>query len=207
MKSIFKSNRMFLKILVCMVAVIFCLQLIFVVGNVSAKEKDYELTLNFTNLADPGNEHYEGWLIIDGSPVSTGKFTVDASGNILDLEGNSMDKFSLKGLDLDMATDFVLSLEPQGDTDSIPASIKPLAGTLNTEKDSASLTYNIGVDLSTVAGEYILATPTDDAAADDYYLDLEFINLANLSSGHYEGWLIVSGSPISTGKFGISDTS
>jgi hypothetical protein len=206
MKSIFKSNRMFLKILVCMVAVIFCLQLIFVVGNVSAKEKDYELTLNFTNLADPGNEHYEGWLIIDGSPVSTGKFTVDASGNILDLEGNSMDKFSLKGLDLDMATDFVLSLEPQGDTDSIPASIKPLAGTLNTEKDSASLTYNIGVDLSTVAGEYILATPTDDAAADDYYLDLEFINLANLSSGHYEGWLIVSGSPISTGKFGISDT-
>jgi hypothetical protein len=205
MKNMKDTNSLFLNILVCVVAVTFLLQVFVVFGNVSAETKDYELTLSFTNLADPGTEHYEGWLIIDGSPVSTGKFTVDASGNILDLEGNSIDKFNLKGIDLEMATDFVLSLEPQGDTDSLPASVKPLAGTLNTEKTSASLTYNIAVDLSTVAGEYILATPTDDAMADDYYLDLEFINLANLTEGHYEGWLIVNGAPISTGKFKISD--
>lgn len=201
-----ESNKKFMKTFVYIVILVFCVQLIAVIGMASAKERDYDLTLQFTNLADPGTEHYEGWLIVDGSPVSTGKFTVDASGNILDLEGNSIDKFSLKDIDLDKTTDFVLSLEPQGDTDSIPASIKPLAGTLNAEKDSASLTYNIGVDLSTIAGEYILATPTDDAEADDYYLDLEFINLANLTTGHYEGWLIVNGAPISTGKFKISDS-
>jgi hypothetical protein len=206
MKNMKDSNSVFIKILVCIVAVTFFIQVFAVFGIVTAEKKDVELTLNFSNLADPGSEHYEGWLIIDGSPVSTGKFTVDSSGNILDMEGNSVDKFTLKNIDLDMAMDFVLSLEPQGDTDTIPSSIKPLAGTLSADKSSASLTYNIGEDLSTVAGKYILATPTDDAGSDDYYLDLEFINLANLSSGHYEGWLIVGGSPISTGKFSISDS-
>jgi hypothetical protein len=206
MEKINDSNKMYLKTLVCIVVVSFCMQLFFVAGTVSAKEKEYTLTLQFTNLADPGTEHYEGWLIVDGSPVSTGKFTVDANGNILDLEGNTIDRFSLKNIDIEMATDFVLSLEPAGDTDTTPSAIKPLAGTLSAEKDSASLTYNIGIDLSSIAGEYILATPTDDAEADDFYLDLEFINLANLTSGHYEGWLIVNGAPISTGKFKISDS-
>jgi hypothetical protein len=199
-----KKEKRFSSGLVYAIVVSFCFQLFAGVGTVSAEQGNFELTLQFTNLADPGNDHYEGWLIVSGSPVSTGKFTVDASGNILDLEGNAIDKFTVNDIDMDDATDFVLSLEPDGDTDSVPANIKPLAGALNTAKDSATLEHNIGVDLSSVSGEFILATPTDDAEADDYNLDLDFTNLAELATGHYEGWLIVSGAPVSTGKFKMS---
>jgi hypothetical protein len=186
-------------------AVSVCIQIFSGIGIVSAQEKDYDLTMQFTNLADPGNDHYEGWLVVDGSPVSTGKFTIE-SGNIVDLDGNDIDEFTVENIDIDVATDFVLSLEPEGDTDSLPAAIKPLAGPLNAGKDSATLAHNVGIDLSSVTGEYILATPTDDAQVDDYHLNLVFTNLSSLTSGHYEGWLIVSGAPISTGKFNISGT-
>jgi hypothetical protein len=199
-----KTKKRLLSGLVYAIVVSFCFQLFAGVGTVSASPGDFDLTLQFTNLADPGNDHYEGWLIVGGSPVSTGKFTVDANGNILDLEGNAIDKFLVEDIDIDDATDFVLSLEPQGDTDSLPASIKPLAGSLNAAKDSATLAHNVGADLSSISGEFILATPTDDAEADDYHLDLDFTNLAELSTGHYEGWLIVSGAPVSTGKFKMS---
>jgi hypothetical protein len=202
--SMSKKGKRFSSGLVYAIVVSFCFQLFAGVGTVSAEQGDFELTLQFTNLADPGNDHYEGWLIVGGSPVSTGKFTVDAGGNILDLEGNAIEKFTVKDIDIDDATDFVLSLEPQGDTDSLPADIKPLAGSLNAAKDSATITHNVGVDLSSVTGEFILATPTDDAEADDYHLDLGFTSLAELSTGHYEGWLIVSGAPVSTGKFKMS---
>jgi hypothetical protein len=187
--------------LVFAIVVSFSFQLFAGVGTVSAEQGNFDLTLQFTNLADPGSDHYEGWLIVGGSPVSTGKFTVDAGGNIIDLEGNAIDTFRVDDIDMDDATDFVLSLEPEGDTDSIPAAIKPLAGSLNAAKDSATLEHNVGVDLSSISGEFILATPTDDAESNDYNLDLDFTNLAELSTEHYEGWLIVSGAPVSTGKF------
>ena len=40
-----------------------------------------DLTLNFSGLEDLGSEAtYEGWLIVDGNPVSTGVFNVNADG-------------------------------------------------------------------------------------------------------------------------------
>jgi hypothetical protein len=167
-------------------------------------EDDYiELTLDFDNLQPLESGHYEGWLIVDGSPVSTGKFTIDADGQIMDLDGDTINKFRVPDLDLEMATMFVLSIEPDGDTDALPAAIKPLAGGLNAAKDGADLAHNVGVDLSGLAGAYILATPTDNHPTDDFELDLDFLNLPMLSTGHYEGWLIVDGSPVSTGKFNV----
>ncbi len=205
MRDMDRKRRRYSSVLVYAIMASFCLQFFAGIGTVLAESGDYDLTLQFTNLADPGNDHYEGWLIVDGSPVSTGKFTVDANGNILDLEGEAIEKFSLN-VDINQATDFVLSLEPEGDTDSVPADIKPLAGSLNAEKDSATLSHNVGVDLSSASGEFILATPTNDEESVDYNIDLEFTNLANLTSGHYEGWLIISGAPVSTGKFKFSSS-
>ena len=126
----------------------------------SVENSKYELQLDFSNLAQPGDDHYEGWLIIDGTPVSTGKFSLDGQGRIVDLNGNLVTDFSLGELDLMGATKFVLTLEHKGDSDTLPADIKLLAGDLNTARTTASLTHNVGVDLSDVYGGYLLATPS-----------------------------------------------
>ncbi|MHA1946852.1 MAG: hypothetical protein ACW97W_12170 [Candidatus Hodarchaeales archaeon] len=176
---------------------------------VSATEQSNDLTLSFTNLADPGDDHYEGWIIVDGTPKSTGKFTLNAAGNIVDLEDNVINKFSVE-FDQTLATKFVLSLEPEGDTDSAPSAVKPLAGAI--VDDSASLTHNIGVDISTISGGYILASPTNASITDlagIWFLDptsgtpVEGLMIPDLSNTDwvYEGWVVFNGTPVTTGKF------
>jgi hypothetical protein len=177
--------------------------LVSLMAGALAEERTVELDLSFTNLEPLDTGHYEGWLIIDGQPLSTGKFNVDDSGGLVDLDGKSIDTFRVKGVDLELATMFVLSIEPEGDTDELPAAIKPLSGALDTDKESADLAANLGVDLTGIAGKYILATPSNDFAPNDFDLDLEFSGLPMLASGHYEGWLIVDGTPVSTGKFNV----
>jgi hypothetical protein len=96
------------------------------ISSAKGDSGNYDLSLTFSNLSDPGNDHYEGWLIVDGSAVSTGKFSLDSTGNIVDLDGNSIDDFRVS-VDLDLTDKFVLTLEPSGDTDTVPSAIKPLA--------------------------------------------------------------------------------
>ncbi|MCH8907931.1 MAG: hypothetical protein IH840_12655 [Candidatus Heimdallarchaeota archaeon] len=182
-------------------------------NSVSGEATDLELTLSFTNLGDPGDDHYEGWLIVDGSPVSTGKFSLDANGGIVDLSGTAITTFSVSAIDLELATKFVLSLEPMGDTDTVPAAIKPLAGDLNVAKTSSTLTPNLGVDLGTVAGSYILATPTNDPVTNEnsgiWFLDptgtdpVAGLTLPDLTGTDwtYEGWVVMNGTPVTTGTF------
>ncbi|MHA2090253.1 MAG: hypothetical protein ACW98K_05290 [Candidatus Kariarchaeaceae archaeon] len=189
-------------------------------SNVKGGNSKYDLGLTFSNLSDPGDDHYEGWLIVDGNPVSTGKFSLDSTGKIVDLEGNSIDEFRVN-IDLDLTTKFVLSLEPSGDTDTVPSEIKHLAGDLNSEKNAATIMHNIGVDLTSVAGSYILATPTDGANTNEnsgiWFLDptsgtpVAGLSLPDLSGTDwiYEGWVVINGTPVTTGTFdapsGIDD--
>ena len=74
------------------------------------------LTLNLSGLEDLGAGFaYEGWVIVDGSPVTTGTFTVDANGAL------SQTTFEVSAKDLENATAFVLSIEPSPDSDPAPA--------------------------------------------------------------------------------------
>lgn len=182
-----------------------------------AATSDVQISLSFTNLADPGEDHYEGWLIVDGSPVSTGKFTVDSTGKLMDLDGKAITSFSVNGVDLDKATKFVLSLELKGDTDSTPNSIKPLAGDLSSDKTSATLMQNTGADFSAISGKYILATPTDGADTNEnsgiWFLSLESgspaagLVLPDLTGSDwtYEGWVVINGVPVTSGTFDKGD--
>jgi hypothetical protein len=177
--------------------------------SVLAENADVELSLTFTNLADPGVDHYEGWFIVDGSPVSTGKFKIDETGQIKDLTGGEISSFTVQAVDKDLITKFVLSLEPNGDTDTIPASIKPLAGDFS--GDEAALTANLGVTLGSVSGKYILATPTNGADTNEtsgiWFLDPSGPSIGlvipDLTSTDwvYEGWVVIDGKPVTTGKF------
>ncbi len=163
------------------------------------------ITLNLNGLEDLGSDFvYEGWLIVDGSPVSTGTFTVDADGML------SKTSFELDSMDVDNATKFVLSIEPMNDTDPNPAPTKILAGDFS--GNSANVDIAPVGDFSNAAGKYILATPTNGADTDEnsgiWFLDLATgaptvgLTLPALPDGWvYEGWTVINGQPVTTGKF------
>lgn len=162
------------------------------------------LTLNLTNLEDLGADSmYEGWIIVDANPVSTGKFTVDAMGVL------SQTAFIVNATQLNSATAFVLSVEPTDDTDPLPSDIKILSGDFSGA--SANVNTDIIADLSSISGQYILRTPSTNSTADDnkgiWFLDPTTgpgatLSLPTLPSGwKYEGWAIIEGVPISSGRF------
>lgn len=163
------------------------------------------INLNLTGLEDLGADFvYEGWLIVGGSPVSTGTFTVDASGTL------SKTSFELSESDVDNATKFVLSIEPKNDSDPAPSATKMLAGDFS--GDSAPVDIAPVGDFMNAAGKYILATPTNGADTDEksgiWFLDLATgaptvgLSLPVLPDGwKYEGWVVINGQPVTTGMF------
>ena len=160
------------------------------------------LVLNLNGLEALGDDFvYEGWLIVNGNPVSTGTFS----------SVTFPQSFSVNIEDLRNATTFVLSIEPAVDNDPAPAATKILAGDFN--GNSANINSNgIVGDFSTSTGNYILATPTDADNTNEesgvWFLDnssgsaVDGLNLPILPQGwKYEGWAVMNGMPISTGTF------
>lgn len=159
------------------------------------------LTIDIPNLEALGDDYvYEGWIIVDGNPVSTGTFS----------DVTFPKSFPVLESQLQSATTFVLSIEPSVDSDPAPADTKILAGDFS--GDSAVINSNLVADFSTVAGKFILATPTDmddtNEASGVWFLDNEAapavtgLELPVLSDGWvYEGWAVIDGTPISTGTF------
>ena len=85
-----------------------------------------EITLNLEKLENLGSDFlYEGWIIVDGAPVSTGTFSVSDDGTL------SKTSFSMEEETINKATKFVLTIEPNPDTDPAPAATKYLAGDFN----------------------------------------------------------------------------
>lgn len=177
------------------------------------------LQLNLQNLeALQNGYHYEGWAIVDGTPISTGRFNVDAGGALVDLDGNSIanNEFTVTE-DLSDATDVVISIEPDGDSDPAPAATKYLGGAVSSLLANLSTAHpaTLNSDYNSASGEFILATPTDGANNNEtsgiWFLNpasttfsLNFSGVEPLQNGyHYEGWAIVNGAPVSTGKFNI----
>ncbi|MCH6560749.1 hypothetical protein IH799_10410, partial [candidate division KSB1 bacterium] len=138
------------------------------------------LQLNFTGLQPLANGfHFEGWAIINNAPVATGKFNVDANGNIVDLNGNAIANGEFDtGIDLSGTTAIIVTIEPAGDTDAIPADTHYLSGSLANLSASLSVGHAaaLGDDFTSASGKYILATPTDGAANNEnsgiWFLDL-----------------------------------
>lgn len=171
------------------------------------------LTLNISGLEDLGSDAiYEGWLIVNGAPVTSGTFSVDASGML------SKTTFSVNATDLDDATTFVLTIEPVPDNSSMPSDVHILAGDFGTSSASLSVGHGaaLGDDFSSAAGKYILATPTDGPETNEnsgiWFLDLVNatpavgLTLPTLPAGwKYEGWTVINGQPVTSGKFTAVD--
>ena len=167
------------------------------------------LDMNFVGLEDLGSDYvYEGWLIVDGAPVSTGRFSIDGNGE------PTPPWFYVYYDDAADATAFVLTIEPAVGDDPAPAATHVLAG--DWDGQGADLTIGhpaaLGDDFSMAAGDFILATPTTASDPNDYdqgiwWLDpaggpAASLTLPTLPAGWaYEGWVVGMGGPISTGRF------
>jgi hypothetical protein len=166
-----------------------------------------DMALNVTGLPELGDFYvYEGWLIDgEGTAFSTGTFFVDngANGSLT---------LSVDEDILDDAERFVITIEPSPDPDPSPSPTKILAGEFIGE--SATLTYEndaaIGTGFTTAAGKYILATPTNGEDSNElsgiWWLNPDgpkaSLILPDLNEGWiYEGWAVIDGTPVSTGKF------
>lgn len=165
------------------------------------------LNINLTGLEDLGADFlYEGWIIVNGEPVSTGTFSVDANGSL------SQGQFNVDGQTLADATRFVLSIEPNPDPSPSPADTKIFVGDFN--GNTASLgTGTVAPSFDALAGKFIIAAPTGTGAEDEKYSGIWFLDnssgspvagleLPTLEAGwKYEGWVVVDGVPLSTGTF------
>ncbi|MEL6445928.1 MAG: hypothetical protein AAFY55_09995 [Bacteroidota bacterium] len=173
------------------------------------------LNLAFSGLDPLANGfHYEGWVMIDGAPVTTGKFNVSDSGGLVTLQGAAIANGAFEVDRLDDAAAFVLTIEPAGDTDAVPAATKLIGGDFGGASAALSTAHpaTLGSDFASVAGQYIIATPTsaamDDEASGIWFLDVASggpvagLDLPTLPEGWaYEGWVVLNGSPLSTGTF------
>lgn len=173
--------------------------------NTSSSTKT--LTLDIDGLEDLGNDYaYEGWIMVNGSPVSAGVFNVDADGNL------SQTQFSLNANDIDEATAYILTIEPSPDTDPAPSDVHILAGDFSGSSASINVDHGaaLGTDFTASVGQYILATPTNGPESNELS-GVWWLNPAGPSAGldlptlpngwAYEGWAVVDGVPISTGRF------
>ena len=178
------------------------------------------LTLSFQGLEPLANGfHYEGWAIVDGSALSTGKFNVAGGGGLEALDGSAIAGGMFQtGIDLADATAIVITIEPTDDTDAVPADTHIIGGTVASL--SAPLTIGsteaFGDDFAAAAGKYILATPTDSNGGNEnsgiWFLTNESgtaeagLTLPVLPAGWtYEGWAVIDGIPVTTGRFTAVD--
>jgi len=157
---------------------------------------------------------YEGWIIVNGAPVSTGTFTSVAVGQT----------FSVDAAQLASAERFVLSIEPAGETGAAaaePSETKLVVGDFS--GDTAQISIGTVADFNAVtpAGTFFLRAPTDEAdGAPNNGNDESGIwfgtpgmppspalTLPTLQPGwKYEGWVVVDGvGPLSTGTFTTFD--
>ena len=166
------------------------------------------VNLEFDGLEPLGDDFvYEGWVIIDGEPYSTGRFIVDVDGTQEYLSGSAIE-------DVSEASTFVLTIEPAESDDPAPSTVRLLAGDFVDGEAQLSVGHAaaLGTDFSDASGQFILATPTTESTDDEVY-GVWFIDIVDgapvagldlpvLSDDWvYEGWVVVDGQAVSTGRF------
>ncbi|QYJ69530.1 anti-sigma factor [Flavobacterium litorale] len=167
------------------------------------QEELADLRLDLNGLEPLGNGFtYEGWIIVDGNPVSTGVLTSITFPQTMRVNATQLSN----------ATAFVLSIEPANDTDPAPSDTKVMAG----DFAGNTATVNTGVvgDFTSASGMFFLRTPTDEMGMnngnDQYGVwfgtpgmpPTANFNLPTLPEGWaYEGWVVGDSGPLSTGTF------
>lgn len=171
------------------------------------------LNLDISGLENLGSDYvYEGWMMVDGAPVTTGRFSVNDAGDL------SQTSFALDATQLSSATAFILTIEPKVGDDPAPSSVHILAGDFEGDMGTMSIDHAaaLGTDFSTIDGKFILATPSTMDMTDEnegvWFIDnssgtaMPGLDLPTLPTGWvYEGWAVIEGNAVSTGRFTAAD--
>ncbi len=171
------------------------------------------ITLNISGLEDLGSDYvYEGWIMVNSVPLSTGTFTDITSGQT----------FAIDTVQLNAATSFILTIEPSGETGTAadtPSDTKLLKGDFSGNSATVSI-VTIGDFITTLpSGSFFLRSPTDETGGINNDNDENGIwfgmpampptsglILPTLEAGwKYEGWVIDGAGPLSTGTFTAFD--
>ena len=108
----------------------------------------------------------------------------------------------------------MLTIEPAESDDPAPSTVRLLAGDFVDGEAQLSVGHAaaLGTDFSDASGQFILATPTTESTDDEVY-GVWFIDIVDgapvagldlpvLSDDWvYEGWVVVDGQAVSTGRF------
>lgn len=187
-------------------------------SEMTMKEGMSTLKSSVKGLAPLGDDYlYEGWVLVDGTPVSTGRFSLNSDGSI-PAEG-----LTTKTEYISKATAFVLTIEPKKGDDPAPSATKLFKADFSNNTATVAQGEVLGLDAFTTSGEatYFLRTPTDETAEtgnngndqNGVWFGIPqpnaapkngFSNVPALtaqSGWRYEGWVVVNGNPISTGTF------
>ena len=167
------------------------------------------LNLSFTGLEPLGADAvYEGWVIVEGEPVSTGRFAIDDTGATVAVAGEDHSSTVAHPEDAEAV---VITIEPLDDPDPAPAATHVLAGDVvdGTAELTVSHPAALGVDFAEASGTFILGTPTDGDGNNElsgvWFIDLPLaqgLDLPTLPEGWaYEGWAVIDGVPVTTGQF------
>lgn len=163
------------------------------------------LSLSFEGLPELGADYvYEGWVIIDDAPVTTGRFTVAA-------DGSHTSQFDI---DAESPAMFVLTIEPATGDVPEPSDTHVVAGAFD-DAGMATLSVDhpaaLNADFATASASFILATPSNENATPNqgiWFLDptgeapVATLDLPELPAGWaYEGWVVGADGPVSTGTF------
>lgn len=166
------------------------------------------LTLDIKGLENLGKDYvYEGWIIVDEKPVSTGVLT----------SVTFPQTFKVDPVKLKKATKFVLTIEPAIDSaPEEPSETKVLAGDFY--NNDAKIDSGIIADFSSVSGKYVLGVFTSYAGTNNpsgiWFVDYKkypdpssYMSLPKLPKGwKYEGWVEIKGKLFTTGTFRNTDS-
>lgn len=161
---------------------------------------------SFANLDVLGEDYvYEGWLITPSGAVSAGRF--ESSGAATVFENNASVE------DVEVATAYVLTIEPAEDDDPAPAATHVLAGDLISDAAVLSIAHPaaVGQDFTAATGVFGLAVPSDNTGTGSFNNGIWWLQQPGPSAGLslpllpdgwvYEGWVVGEDGPISTGRF------
>ena len=178
------------------------------VGQTSSTARSETVTVSFEHLPKlNGDFVYEGWLIVDGTPKSAGRFSRE------ELLSDGETEFTVNDVKEDPDA-YVLTIEPDEGDEPAPSKVHLLAGSFD-ESGTANLSIShpkaLGTNLMDARGSYLLATPSAPDAPNSqgiWFLNktaqgpIASLELPSLPSGWtYEGWIVGPDGPVSTGRF------
>jgi len=179
------------------------------------------VTFSFQRLEPmEGGLNYQGWAVKEngdgsftGFPI--GLFNINQAGQVVTpISGTVITGGFEAPLDAEDVFGVGLTIEASSVEVTIPSYTFLMGGPA--VEGVAQMTTDhwlgIGSDLSGIEGRYILATPTDEDAGNElsglWFLDpfqgpsAPGLQLPALQDGwDYEGWVVIDGQPVSTGKF------